>query len=293
MKKIFSLLVFVFSNLAVLIGGAVKLNSIKQKKLLYNKLYNEIRKTILEFDGEVGIYVKDIKTGVSVGFNEDKYFPSASIVKIPIMVCVFQAVEDRNLKFNDQLLLKRAYKSSGAGKLKYFHAGRKFSVRELVELMITESDNTATNMLADALGFNYINWLLEKKYKLNVTKMNRNVMDLKLRRRGIENYTTAKEIGLILEKIYRGKLVSKDASKEMLNVLLRQKINDRIPRYLPQEFSVAHKTGLLRGICHDAGIVFADKTDFIVCVLTSDFKSTKLAKRFIAEVAYKTYKCYE
>lgn len=292
MKKKIVLIVFVFINLTAVIVGAVKLNSIRQKKILYNKLHNEIRKTILAFDGEAGIYIKDMKTGVSVGLNEDKYFPSASIVKIPIMVCVFQAVEDGNLKFDQQLILKRTYKAKGAGKLKYFHAGRKFSVSELVELMITESDNTATNMLADALGFNYINWLLEKKYKLDITRMHRNVMDLKLRRRGIENYTTAKEIGLILEKIYRGKIVSKDASKEMLNILLKQTVNDRIPRYLPQEFSVAHKTGLLRGICHDAGIVFADKTDFVVCVLTSDFKSTKLAKKFIAEVAYRTYRCY-
>jgi beta-lactamase class A len=160
--------------------------------------------------------------------------------------------------------------------------------------MITESDNTATNMLVDALGFGYINQQFVEMGLKN-TDLRRGVMDLKWRRKGIENYTTADDMAYLLEKIYNRELINPQASDEMLAILKRQKVNDRLPRRLPRaETVVAHKTGLLRGTVSDCGIVFTQEGDFIICVLTDDIKNFKTAKRFIANIAACTYEnCYK
>lgn len=259
------------------------------RKSLQDKLAKEISEYVKNFPGEVGIYIKDLKTGIVVSYNADKLFASASLVKIPIMVSVYKAINDGIIKSDEKLIMKRKYRVRGCGNTKYSRSGHKFSVEELVKRMIDESDNTATNILSDRLGFNYINWSF-KQFGLNKTNFDRSIMDLHARDyNGIENYTTAREMGTLLEKIYFNRLINEEISKKMLITLCQQKINDRIPKYLPKNFIIAHKTGLMRDVCHDAGIVFTEKTDFIICVLTSDFSSYKLAKRFIGNLAYTTF----
>ena len=133
---------------------------------------------------------------------------------------------------------------------------------------------------------------IKRDFGLKITNMDRSIMDLRARRKGIENYTTAREMGELLDKIYTGELVSKRASGEMLAILRNQQIADRIPKYLPKELVIAHKTGLMRNSCHDAGIVFTQNGDFIVVVLTEKIRA-KTAKKLIAGIAYKAYSVYQ
>ncbi|MEW6040071.1 MAG: serine hydrolase [Elusimicrobiota bacterium] len=285
--KFLILFLFLFASL-LCYGEYVVLN----RKKVYNYLMNDVSELARNFHGEVGIYIKDLRTGIVVSYDAEKLFPSASLVKIPIMASVWQAVEDGNINFGDKIKLTRGLKTSGAGKLKRARRGTKYSVRELTVRMITESDNTATNMLTATLGRGYINWVFRNRFEFEVTNFSRNIMDLNASKSGIENYTNAREMGVFLEKIYRGRVVSRAASKDMLEILTNQRIKDRIPRFLPKDLIVANKTGLLKDICHDAGIVFTPRGDFIVCVLTSDFRRYRYAKTFIGEIAYKTYRCY-
>jgi beta-lactamase class A len=115
------------------------------------------------------------------------------------------------------------------------------------------------------------------------------MMDFSKRRKGIENYTSAADITYLLEKIYNKELINRKSSNMMLAFLLRQKMKDRIPRYLPKNVEVAHKTGLERGVVHDAGIIFSVKSDCIVCVLTKGVKKYSKAKKFIANLSLLTY----
>ena len=292
------LLFLFFISGCVLFLGSYMFNEYKnmqeknRKESVFNNLSKEIRTKVDKFPGEVSIYIKDLQTGIEISYNDSIPLPSASIVKIPIMVCVFQAVKDGNLGLDDKIKLTRHIKAAGSGLLKRRRSGREFTVRELMELMITESDNTATNMLVEKLGMDYINWLFANKFDLKVTNLSRNIMDLNKRRNGIENFTTAKEIGMLLEKIYNGELVSREYSAMMLEILSRQKINDRIPRFLPSNLTIAHKTGLMDHLCHDSGIIFTPNGNFIICVLTNEISSMRMAKRFIGDLAYKTYMCY-
>ncbi len=257
------------------------------KELLMNYIsHNKDEKT------KIAVYIKDLATEEVVKINENIKIPAASLVKIPLMAAVYYLAEKNELSLDELLTYKKHHHSGGSGKIKHLRYGTKFTLRELVKLMITCSDNIATNMITERIGLHRINSIFKNQLGLKFTNMDRYVMDLRLRDKGVENYTTAEEIALLLEKIYRGELISKKASTEMLNILMNQNISDRIPKYLPQETVVAHKTGLMKNICHDAGIVFTNKGDFIVVVLTEQM-DTKLAKNFIATVAYKTYCVYQ
>lgn len=266
--------------------------AVNPDNLNYHDLMKELEKRAAKFRGEAAILVKDLKSKQTIGINSSKLFPSASLVKVPIMAAVFQAQEEGRLKLTDTLKLERRQKIRSCSHLYYARNGTRFPIYDLMERMITESDNTATNMLVDALGFGYLNQKFVE-FGLKNTDLRRGVMDLQWRRAGIENYTTAEDMAMLLEKIYNGELVSKRASEEMLAILKRQKVNDRLPRGLPSNVTIAHKTGLLNDTVSDCGVVFTPEGDFIICVITGDIRSFRSAKRFIGNIAACAYgKCY-
>ncbi len=261
----------------------------KRQKSAWSSLETSIRGLALNFSGECGLIIGDLRMGRKIKINEEKLFPSASIVKIPIMAACFLAYSEAKINLEDKILLKNRFKVLGSGKLKESPEGTPVKIRDLIEMMIDESDNTATNMLIDLLGEDYLNTAF-KRMRLNNTNISRRMMDFKSRRNGIENFINASDLSLLLEKIYQGKLLNKNVSQECLNILKKQKMRDRIPARLPPLILIAHKTGLERNICHDAGIVFTDKGDFLICALTRHKnKTSKIAKDFIADIALKAY----
>ena len=258
-------------------------------KVLRQKLINEIS----QFNGEAGIVVKDLQTNWEIVHNKDKLFPSASLAKIPIMSACFFAAEEGRLKLDRNVALKSSDKLFGSGILKDTRPGATFTVEELIGLMIYDSDNTATNILTNLIGIDYLCNAFNS-FGLKNTNLSRRVVDFSSRDRGIENYTTAEDMALILEQMYRRSLVNKNVSEKCLKLLKLQRVNDRIPKYLPVDVTVAHKTGLERSACHDVAIVFSCKGDFLICVLTKHANSNSApSKEFIAKVALHTYAYFE
>ncbi|MGZ7064767.1 MAG: serine hydrolase [Candidatus Aminicenantales bacterium] len=256
------------------------------------RLEKDILRMLRDFQGELGFVIKDLRSGHAIVHDADKRFPSASMVKVPIMAACYKAVEEGRISLADVLILKRTDKVRGSGTLRAAPAGTAVTVGKLIELMITGSDNTAANMLIDLLGFEYLRSAF-KDFGLDQTNLSRKMMDFRSRANGIENYTTPREMAEILEKIYRRTCVSPRASEKCLVCLKGQKVNDRIPRYLPRNVLVAHKTGLENKVCHDAGIVFTDKGDVLICVLTEGDTGATIAKRMIARISSLVYKIYK
>ena len=158
--------------------------------------------------------------------------------------------------------------------------------------MIAESDNTAANMLTEKLGMDYINSSF-KKIGLENTNLSRAMMDFDSRSAGIENYTTAGDMAFLMEKICSGRLIDKEVSRRCLTILAMQKVNDRIPKRLPLGTVVAHKTGLENGICHDVGIAYTPRGNFIICVLTGhNYKTARPSKKLIADISFAVYDSY-
>ena len=261
----------------------------EQRKAAWQLLRQKLTYEIKQFKGEAGLVVKDLQSNREISYNKDRLFPSASLVKLPIMVACFLAAEEGKLKLDRAVVLRSSDKLSGSGRLKDVRPGAIFTVEELIGFMVYDSDNTATSILTNLVGIDYLNRVF-KSLGLKNTSLLRRVADFRLRDRGIENYTTAQDIAWLLERIYHKNLVSKDLSEQCLRVLKLQRVNDRIPKYLPVEVTVAHKTGLERSVCHDAGIVFSCKGDFLISAFTQHANPNAVAsKNFIARVALHTY----
>jgi beta-lactamase class A len=265
--------------------------ALEERKAKWQQLSVALRGEIDSFDGSAGVIIKDMRTGWRMRLNDEKPFAAASVVKIPIMAALFSAAGEGRLQLDRQVVLTRDQITGGSGQLKSMPLGTTVSVERLIELMVTHSDNTATNILIDMVGFDYLNGFFRAQ-GLKHTTLCRKMMDFSDRSKGVDNYTTAADISLVLEKIYCNNFRDPQVGQRCLELLKCQKVNDRIPAKLPDEVVVAHKTGLERNVCHDAGIVFTDNGDFLICVLTRSTKGVRSCKRFIADLAAQTYNTY-
>ena len=256
------------------------------------RLKGYIRKALEGYKGEAAIVIKDLDLGWQIEENKDAPIPSASLVKIPIMMAYFAAAEEGKIGLGDVIELKQSDKAEGSGQLKNACNGSSCKIEDLLYHMITESDNTAANMLINRMGLDELNRYF-LKFGLKHTNLARKMMDFKSRKYGVENYTTVGDMAYLLEKLYRGEFLNKKVSKECLELLAEQKVNDRIPKKLPPDITVAHKTGLENGVCHDVGIVYTPKGDFLICVLTKhEYPTARPTKRLISRLSLLTYNYY-
>lgn len=244
------------------------------------------------YRGYVGIYMKDLETGRTWEYRADRRFPSASLIKVPIMAAVFEKVRSGALTLDTQVRLTRSSRVGGSGSLKWVRDGTSLSVMELLYKMITESDNTAAKMLINTVGMDYLSRTFQQ-LGLEHTNITREGMSLTSRRVRKENYTTPREMALLMERIYDGELVDAKASEFMMETLKHTHARTRLRRGLPLGWEIGNKTGLLRRSCHDVGVVFSPRGDYVIAVLTSKVPSYSSAKRFISKVARQTYKYYK
>jgi beta-lactamase class A len=255
-------------------------------------LKKNVSRVLGEFTGTVGLVVKDLATGREIRLNENRLFPAASMVKVPVMAACFKAVEDGRLALEDALILKASDKVRGSGHLRTERSGTPISVQGLLEIMVTESDNTAANMLIDRLGGEALDASFAD-LGLVQTKLARKMMDFRSRRNGVENYTTPGEMAGLFEKIYGGTCFGPAVSQSCLTLLKAQKVNNRISRYLPRTVEFAHKTGLELTVCHDAGILYTKHGNVLVCVLTEGDTGAIIAGRWIGRLGKVIYGAYK
>lgn len=257
----------------------------------WQDMVGDLNGQVSRYQGRVGIYLKDMKTGRVWTYHADDLFPSASLVKVPVMASVFNKIREGDLSLGSQLVLRRRERCGGSGSLKWCRDGTSFSVRELLEKMITESDNTATKMLVDRIGM----YSLQQEFSrlgLVYTQIYPEGLSLSSGRVAYENYTTAREMAALMDRIYTGQLVDRFSSELMLDILKRNKSTSRLSKWLPPGWELGHKTGLLRRSCHDVGVIFSPKGEYILAVLTGQVPNYKIAKNFISKVARVTFRYY-
>ena len=265
-------------------------NPIKDAELA--NMNNSLQALAYKYPGNVGIYIKDLSSDKVWEYNPDRLFPSASLIKVPIMVAICEKIKRSELSLDTQITLTRHDRIGGSGTLKWAREGTTLSVMEIVYRMITESDNTATRMLLDYAGIGYFQQAF-RGLGLVYTKIYPEGLSLTSGRVARENYTTAREMSGLMERIYKGEMVDRNLSEFMLDVLKHNKSRSRLRKGLPLGWEIGHKTGLLRKSCHDVGVVFSPRGDYVIAVLTSDVPNYKSAKGFITRVAKLTYEYYK
>ena len=226
-------------------------------------MMQEILKELESFPGNAGFYYEDLTTGETAEYNGDMMMNAASVIKVPVMVELFRQIEAGLAKADELVEVRDEDRVPICGVLTLMHSGMEVTPIDLCWLMITISDNMATNMLIDLLGVDNIQ-ANNERLGLEGVKLSRKLFEKRPEFRGMRNYISGNGIGKLLEMIYKGEVVSKEASKEMIDMMLAQQCTNKIPLLLPGEGRAAHKTGEDGGITHDTGIIFAKKP-FIVC----------------------------
>lgn len=218
--------------------------------------------------GKIGLYALYPATGEEIRFHADMPMEAASVIKLPIMAEAFRQREAGILDFALPVTIRREDKLPSCGALTYLHDGLTVQVGDLVTLMIILSDNTATNLLIDLLGQERINHTIAA-LGLTGTQLNRKLFDAAQAALGVQNYVTAADMGALLTGLWRGEIVSPDASREMLDILFNQRLNGKLPFFLHvRGIRCAHKTGEDDGITHDVGIIDGD-SPCVVCFLSN------------------------
>ncbi|MBI5244548.1 MAG: serine hydrolase [Elusimicrobia bacterium] len=257
-------------------------------ELMTSRLEREARR----FPGRIAVYTKDLKRGWEWGFHADDLFPSASLIKVPVMIGVFDKIKGGEMSLSQQLMLKRRLRAGGSGSLKWCRDGVKLTVRQLLDHLIHESDNTAMRILIDEVGIGYLQRQFQRM-GLVYTEIYPEGLSLSSSRVRYENFTTAREMSMLLDKIYRREMVDKFSSELMLDILKQRRTPSRLAKALPAGWEIAHKTGLLRRACHDAAIVFSPEGDYILTVLTGQNSDYTSAKDYISKIGQITYMDYK
>jgi len=258
----------------------------------WDKMVAQLDAMASRYPGRVSVYLKDLRSGRTWTHNPDDLFPAASLIKVPILIATFYKIKEGGLSLDEPLTISRLNRVGGSGSLKWRPDGTRLTLRDTLTHMINESDNTATKMVLERLGIGYVQQQFPRMGLL-YTGIYEEGMSLKGGRVAHENYTTAREMEMLEEKIYRGEAVDKPSSDLMMEILKKPKaVASRLAKGMPAGWEIAHKTGLLRQACHDSAIFLTPHGDYAVTVLTGQNASYSQAKNFITKLAHVTFENY-
>lgn len=227
-----------------------------------------IRAEMAGIPGHLGFYYHNLTTGCTFGVNEEESFGAASVIKLPLFLHILAQSAAGRMSMEEKLIVTDADKVPICGALTLFTGEVEADVRTLCRLMISISDNTATNRLIDyatiagtQAGFRAMG--LEK------TQLTRKLFDRSASARGLRNVICPREIGELLVKLYRHQFVSDAVCKEAIDTLLLQQVDHKLNGRICGEISIAHKTGEDDALSNDVGIVYAPQP-FVICFAGHD-----------------------
>ncbi len=251
----------------------------------YRSLEDAVTTALFESKGDYAIVIKNLKTGESYVRQENKQYEPGSLYKLWVMAAVFDQVKQGNLGEDEELSRSIAFLNSSFG-ISPDNA-------EQTSGTITQTVSQALNQMI-TISHNYAAMLLTEKIKLSTVKTyleTNGFKDSKVGTKGEEPTTTASDIAKFLEKVYKKELVSAEYSEKMIEFMKKQEKNNKLPLYLPSGVVMAHKTGELGMVSHDAGIVYTEKGDYII-VAFSETESPKGAEDRIGKVSEAVYQYF-
>jgi beta-lactamase class A len=245
----------------------------------------------------IAVAYRNLGTGATLFHDEDETFHAASTMKVPVMMALFQAVDAGELRLTEPLAVRNQFQSIVDGSPfaldpkedgdpdLYQALGGSRPLEELIRRMIVRSSNLATNLLIERIGASRATDLMRGLGAYSIQVL-RGVEDEKAYAAGLNNTVTAKDLEIALTALAKGAAFSPASNAKMIEILKAQEFNEKIPAYLPKGTPVAHKTGDITGIHHDAAIVFPPgEPPYVLVVLTRGYQDEKEANRAIAEIS--------
>ena len=240
------------------------------------RLQSKIEESINGFNGDIGIYIKNLRTGKIIAINADTIFPTASIVKVPILVGVMDKIQKEELRYDQELVYKDSLLYEGVDILGSFKTGEKIALKKVIMLMMTTSDNTASLWLQSLAGTGTrINAILDS-IGLKNTRVNSRTPGRENNRTSYGwGQTTPYEMGTLLEMIYRNQLFSSAACERMMRCLGRNFWDDNEAiSQLPPYIEVFSKNGCVDAVRSEVLLVNAPNNPYIFCLFTKNNKDT-------------------
>ena len=248
-----------------------------------------------------GVAFRNLANGDTLFLGADESFHAASTMKVPVMIELFRRVDAGGLSLDQGVLLINQFRSIADGSsysldatadsdsLAYTLMNTRVSVRDLIEHMITRSSNLATNALIELVGAEHANATARSLGAANIRVL-RGVEDTPAFRAGMNNTTTARDLAVLMEAIETGRAASRASCDAMRDILSRQEFNSEIPAGLPKGTKVAHKTGFITAVLHDAAIVYpAGRSPYVLVVLTRGIPEEAVARRLITDISRLVY----
>lgn len=262
----------------------------QSENIVDNQLQGQVLSFLSDKDGDYAIYVKDLKPEGkrNVCINCEEVFESASLYKVFLMAAVFGAVNDGKFDLETQIGAKLSHLDQILGGRDFgyedFDAGETIghTFREALARVASFSDNYAAILLAEKVGWNSIQLVANGIGATQTTIQN-------------PITTSAEDVGILFEKLYKGEVVSLQSSEQILDLLSKSQMNDRIPAKLPEGLKVAHKTGELAGVRNDAGIVFLAPPAggaYVIVMMSKNLRGEDEGVENLAEISRIVYEYY-
>lgn len=281
-----------------MVGVVNQIYSQKNLEVLKQNIENELAST----SGTFAVAFQEVGNNENkILINETIIFHAASTMKTPVMIEVFKQAGEGKFSLDKSIIVKNEFKSivdgssynldlsSDSDDKLYSLIGQKQKIYDLVYDMITVSSNLATNLLIELVGANKI-YQTMKKLGLENLKVLRGVEDIKAYELGLNNTTDALSLMKLYLLIAEKKILTEKNCDAMIKILLDQKFNDKIPKYLPSDVKVAHKTGSISRVEHDSGIVFLpDGKQYVIVVLSKDLDDATKGRETIARISKLIY----
>ena len=232
------------------------------------RILKSIEKEMSQIPGHLGMYYKNLITGFEYGVRDDEAFLAASVIKLPLFLHLLKQQAAGEISLDEKITVLEEDKVPVCGALTLFTGEVEADLRTLCRLMISISDNTATNVLIKYCGIDAANKSF-REMGLENTVLRRCLFDSAASAAGIQNTICPREIGALLEKLYRNEFLSAEVCKEAIDVLMLQQVNHKLDGKINGEVDIAHKTGEDDTLSNDVGIVYAPQP-FVICFAGHD-----------------------
>lgn len=241
-------------------------------------------------EGDIGISYIDLTTGKRLDFGNRKVFSSSGLIMVMVLVECFKAMEEGRISSDTRYRLKKSDVGDpmtfSYGVLQYLHEDIELTVGDLCNLMVTVSDNVACNILMNLLGIDNINQTFRE---LGFEKMyiQRNIYDFKKIEQGVENYISVEDLSTLFERMYKGTLISEEASRKMLHLMEQHQKTRLIPDMFKDEIPISHISSFDDFDIADGGVVYAERPFILVMAASRiDRRKAEPILRDITKICY-------
>jgi len=244
------------------------------KKDLTQRLDHWAQTRLPRLPGQWAIRIELLNQNFSWGVNDQIQFQAASLIKLPVVAAFYHQVAQGEIDLKEVYFLRAEDKVKGAGSLQYQSVGTKWTLEQLAQLALSQSDNTAFKILRQRLSDQLIEQL--------ITAWGLEQTDLE------DNLTSAKDIAYFFRQLYKHQLLDPPWNERVLTDLTETIFEDRLPAGVPEGIRVAHKVGTETGVVSDAGIVFTPGRPFILVILSQATKN-QIAERLFPQLVNELY----